>query len=106
MQLIRFHERKHNPLKRWKLTDIDLAAIDQWDSYSDAETEMFRFTDTADCPWTVVRANDQRRMRLEVIRKILYPPAYKGRDASVATPPDPKIIGSGLEFLRPTGAPT
>jgi polyphosphate kinase len=101
MQLTRFHERKHNPLKRWKLTDIDIAAIDKWDAYSDAETEMFRFTDTADCPWTIIRANDQRRMRLEVIRKILTLLPYDGRDDTVATPPDPKIVGYGLEFLRP-----
>ena len=101
MQLTRFHERKHNPLKRWKLTDIDLAAISKWDDYTEAETEMFRFTDTPDSPWTIVRANDQRRMRLEVIRKILTLLPYEGRDESIATAPDPKIVGSGLEFLRP-----
>jgi polyphosphate kinase 2 len=101
MQLTRFHERKHNPLKRWKLTDIDIAAMGKWDAYSDAETEMFRFTDTASSPWTIVRANDQRRMRLEVIRKILTLLPYEGRDDKVATTPDPKIVGSGLEFLRP-----
>jgi polyphosphate kinase 2 len=106
MQITRFHERKHNPLKRWKLTDIDIAAIGKWDAYSAAETEMFHFTDTADCPWTVVRANDQRRMRLEVIRKILTVLPYEGRDDSVATVPDPKIVGSGLDFLRPAGRQT
>lgn len=101
MQLTRFHERKHNPLKRWKLTDIDLAAIGKWDAYSAAEEEMFRFTDTPDCPWTIVRANDQRRMRLEVIRRVLAILPYEGRDEKVATPPDPNIVGAGLDFLRP-----
>lgn len=101
MQLTRFHERKHNPLKRWKLTEIDLAAISKWEAYSEAEEEMFRFTDTPDCPWTVVRANDQRRMRLEVVRQILTLLPYEGRDEEVATPPDPKIVGRGLDFLRP-----
>jgi polyphosphate kinase 2 (PPK2 family) len=91
-------------MKRWKLTDIDLAAIGKWDAYSAAEEEMFRFTDTPDCPWTVVRANDQRRMRLEVIRKLLSIIPYEGRDVSVATPPDPNIIGSGFDFLRPQPA--
>ncbi len=102
MQLTRFHERKHNPMKRWKLTDIDLAAIAKWDAYSEAETELLRFTDTPDSPWTIVRANDQRRMRLEVIRKILTLLPYEGRDDKVATPPDPQIVGSGLDFLRPS----
>jgi polyphosphate kinase 2 len=104
MQITRFHERKHNPMKRWKLTDIDIAAIGKWDAYSAAEEEMFRFTDTPDSPWTIVRANDQRRMRLEVIRKILTILPYEGRDESVATPPDPNIIGSGFDFLRPKPA--
>jgi polyphosphate kinase len=64
MQLKRFHERRHEPLKQWKLTDIDLKAIGMWDEYSRAEAEMFRFTHTADCPWTVVHANDQRAARV------------------------------------------
>ncbi len=105
MQLTRFHERKHNPLKRWKLTDIDMAAIAKWDAYTNAETEMLRHTDTADAPWTIVRANDQRRMRLEVIRNILTLLPYEGRDTAVATPPDPQIIGQGIDFLRPAVAP-
>ncbi len=48
MQLMRFHERRHDPLKRWKITDIDLAAMAKWDDYSKAKEEMFRFTHTAD----------------------------------------------------------
>jgi polyphosphate kinase 2 len=100
MQLKRFHERKYNPLKQWKLTDIDLAAIRRWDDYSAAEAEMFRFTHTADCPWTVVRANDQRRMRLEVIRKLLSLVDYEGKDPEVATATDPLIVGDGPELLK------
>ncbi len=106
MQLTRFHERRHNPLKRWKFTDIDQAAIAKWDDYSDAETELLRFTDTPNSPWTIVRANDQRRMRLEVIRKILTLLPYDGRNDTVATPPDHKIVGSGLGFLRPEAGAT
>ena len=105
MQLTRFHERRHNPLKRWKFTDIDQAAITKWDDYTEAETEMLRFTDTPDSAWTIVRANDQRRMLVEVIRKIVTLLPYEGRDQNVATPPDPKIVGSGLSFLRP-GVPS
>ncbi len=101
MQLMRFHERRHNPLKRWKLTDIDLAAIAKWDDYTQAAAEMFRFTHTPDCPWTLVHANDQRRMRLEVIRKILSLLDYEDKDFETATKPDPKMLGDGPEFLNP-----
>jgi hypothetical protein len=45
-------------------------------------------------------------MRLEVIRKILTVLPYEGRDDSVATVPDPKIVGSGLDFLRPAATNT
>ncbi len=98
-QLERFHERRHDPLKRWKLTDIDLAAIDKWDAYTEAQHDMFRFTHTAAAPWTVVRANDQRRARLEAIRTVLAAIDYEGKDAKVVGKPDPKIVGSSDAFF-------
>jgi polyphosphate kinase 2 len=99
MQLKRFHERRHDPLKQWKLTDIDIKAIPKWDDYTRAQTEMFRYTHTATCPWTVVHANDQRRARLETIRAVLLAIDYVGRDKKSIGAADPKIIGQGPEFL-------
>jgi len=99
MQLLRFHERRHNPFKRWKITDIDLSAIDKWDDYTEAQHDMFRFTHTAISPWTVVRANDQRRARLESIRVVLSEMVYAGKDESVIGKPDPLIVGSGPDFF-------
>jgi polyphosphate kinase len=99
MQLKRFHERRHDPLKRWKLSPIDIAAIEKWDDYSRAQTEMFRYTHTASCPWTVVRANDQRRARLEAIRTVLCSLDYRGKDTKLVGTPDPAIVGSGADFL-------
>jgi polyphosphate kinase 2 len=99
MQLKRFHERRHDPFKRWKLSPIDIAAIEKWDDYSRAQTEMFRYTHTASCPWTVVRANDQRRARLEAMRTVLSVLDYKGKDANKVGKPDPLIAGSGPDFF-------
>jgi polyphosphate kinase 2 len=99
MQLMRFHERRHNPFKRWKITEIDLAAIEKWDEYSDAQRDIFRFTHTAIAPWTVIRANDQRRARLEAIRTVLSEMGYAGKDESVVGKPDPLIVGEGPEFF-------
>ena len=98
-QLQRFHERRHNPFKRWKITEIDLAAINKWDDYTEAQHDMFRFTHTAISPWTVVRANDQRRARLESIRLVLSEMVYAGKDESVIGKPDPLIVGSGPDFF-------
>jgi polyphosphate kinase 2 len=99
MQLKRFHQRRHDPIKQWKLTDIDLKAIYKWDDYTNAQFEMFRFTHTATSPWTIVHANDQRRARLETIRVILSAFDYKGKDKKAVGSIDTKIVGSGPEFL-------
>lgn len=101
MQIARFHERAQDPLKQWKLSPVDMAALSRYDDYTRAEIEMFRFTHTAIAPWVVVRANDQRRARLETIRHVLLAIDYEGRDLSAIGKHDPLIIGSGPEFFHP-----
>jgi polyphosphate kinase len=101
MQLERFHQRRWDPLKQWKLSPVDLASLNRYDDYTRAETEMFRFTHTAISPWIVVRANDQRRARLETIRHILLSIEYEGRDLDAIGKHDPLIIGSGPAFFHP-----
>jgi polyphosphate kinase len=99
MQLKRFHQRRQDPLKQWKLSDVDIAALDKFDAYSEAQADMFRFTHTAIAPWLVIRANDQRRARLETIRAVLLAVDYEGRDVRAIGKPDPLIIGSGPELF-------
>ena len=100
MQLMRFHERRHDPLKQWKISDIDLAAMARFDDYSAAKEEMFRFTHTAIAPWTVILANDQRRARLEAIRAVLHALDYKDKDVKAVGKPDPNIVGAGSTFFE------
>jgi polyphosphate kinase 2 len=100
MQLMRFHERRHDPLKQWKITDMDLAAIDRWDAYTLAKEEMFRFTDTAVAPWHVVLANDQRRARLESIRLVLKAMTYEKKDEAAVGALDARIVGTGADFFQ------
>jgi polyphosphate kinase 2 len=102
MQLKRFHERRHDPLKEWKLSDVNMAAIYRYDAYTAAQADMFRFTHTTIAPWTVIRANDQRRARLECIRAVLLAVDYEGRDLAAIGEPDPLIIGSGPDFFTLT----
>lgn len=101
MQIERFHDRAQDPLKQWKLSPVDMAALSRYDDYTRAEIEMFRFTHTAIAPWVVVRANDQRRARLETIRHVLLAVDYEGRDLDTIGKHDPQIIGSGPEFFHP-----
>ncbi len=101
-QLKRFHERRHSPLKQWKLSEVDLAAVDKWDDYTKAQHEMFRFTHTSTCPWTVIRANDQRRARVAAIQVVLSAIDYDGKDAGAVGEPDPKLVGSSDAFFFAT----
>ena len=100
MQLKRFHERRHDPLKMWKITPIDLAAIGKWDDYTEAETAMLRATHTDEAPWTVVHANDQKRARLEVMRVMLTALDYEGKDTKAIGKIDGKIAGSPSKIMK------
>ncbi len=93
MQLKRFHERRHDPLKIWKLSPIDYAALSKWDEYSEARDAMLKATHTKETPWTVVRANDKKRAHLAVIRHILASVDYRGRDKHIVGKPDRRILG-------------
>ncbi|SHG74912.1 polyphosphate kinase 2, PA0141 family [Kaistia soli DSM 19436] len=102
-QMKRFHERRHNPLKIWKLSPIDYAALDKWDDYTKARDTMLDACHTEGAPWTVVLANDKRRARINVIRQVLSSVDYPGRDTSVVGTPDPRVLGFGPKFLRRRG---
>ena len=98
-QLARFYDRRHSPLKNWKFSPIDIAGVNKWDDYTKARDEMFRRTHTNHAPWIIVRANDKRRARLAVIRRILRALPYEGRDLDVIGKEDGKIIGEGPSFV-------
>jgi len=105
MQIKRLHERWNDPLARWRLTDIDFAAIEKWDDYSEAYRRMFKHTDMPDAPWTIVRANDKKRTRLETIRHFLSEVPYAGRDEKLVKALDRKIVMPAREFLNHGGEP-
>lgn len=67
----RFAERLADPLKRWKLSPIDLQAREKYADYGRARDAMLKATHTAQSPWTLVDFNDQRRGRLTLIRHLL-----------------------------------
>ncbi|MGV8954881.1 MAG: polyphosphate kinase 2 [Cypionkella sp.] len=99
MQLKRFHDRRHDPLKVWKLSPVDLEALGKWDAYSKARDEMLKRTDKAHARWTVIRANDKRRGRLNVIRTVLDRIDFAGKEPHAIGKIDPKIALSAHDFL-------
>ncbi|WP_105426338.1 polyphosphate kinase 2 [Neorhizobium tomejilense] len=100
MQLKRFHDRRHDPLKIWKLSPMDIAAFNKWDDYTEKRDAMLERTHNKETPWAVVRANDKRRARLNVIRHILLSLDYEGKDKDAVGEIDDKIFGFGPKFLR------
>jgi polyphosphate kinase 2 len=103
MQLKRFHDRRHDPLKTWKLSPVDLKALDKWEEYSVARDRMLKETDSAHAPWTVIRANDKKRLRLNAIRVVLHGLDYEGKDETEIGEIDRKIVLSAEEFLGMEG---
>jgi polyphosphate kinase 2 len=94
----RFQERARNPLKRWKLSDIDLKSRNLWVDYSKAKDEAFFYTDIPEAPWYTVEADDKRRARLNCIAHILSQLSYKDvMPKKVKLPPRP----SHGEYQRP-----
>ena len=67
----RFEKRLDNPMKRWKLSPIDLKAREQYQAYTDAREAMLKATNTDFAPWTLVDFNDQRLGRLTLLRDLL-----------------------------------
>lgn len=89
----RFKERQAHPLKQWKLSPIDVASLDKWDDYTKAKEAMFFYSDTADCPWTVIKSDCKKRARLNAMRYLLHKLPYTGKDVERIGQLDPLIAG-------------
>jgi polyphosphate kinase 2 len=84
----RFAERLADPLKRWKLSPVDLAAREKYADYTKAREDMLRATHATHAPWTLVDFNDQRRGRLTLIRDLLdHLPDTRVPEAKIALKP-------------------
>ncbi len=96
-QLKRFLDREEDPLKQWKLSRIDVEGLSKWDAYTVAIEETLTRTHTNSAPWTLVKADDKRRARLNVIRSVLAPLDYTGRNNNGLGTVDPLVVdGSDL----------
>jgi polyphosphate kinase len=76
-QEVRFDERMHNPIKRWKLSPMDLEARKHWVEYSKAKDIMLEHTDKKRTPWHIVDADNKKRARLNCIAHLLRQIPYK-----------------------------
>ncbi|MGH8896058.1 MAG: polyphosphate kinase 2 [Egibacteraceae bacterium] len=87
----RFRSRLEDPLRRWKLSPIDLESRRRWVEYSRAKDEMFAHTDIPEAPWYVVEADDKRRARLNCVAHLLGQVPYQDVAATpIELPPRPE----------------
>ena len=98
-QARRFARRLDDPLRQWKLSEVDMQAQDRWDDFTEAKYQMLKRTSTMATPWTIVRSGDKQRARLNAMKVILNAVAYADRDTRLDWVPDPKIVVSGAEEI-------
>ena len=91
-QRTRFAIRQIDPVRRWKLSPMDLASLDRWEDYTQAKEQTFLRTDTDHSPWITVKSNDKKRARVNAMRYFLNQFDYEGRDDTVVYSPDPLIV--------------
>lgn len=92
-QLQRFLDRESDPLKQWKLSQIDIDGLSKWDEYTAAINETLDKSHFKSTPWTVILSDDKLRTRIAVMQKILSSVDYIGKEPDVIGKIDDKIVG-------------
>ena len=96
-QVNRIKDREDNPLKSWKLSDLDYKSMEKYDEYATLRDKMFKLSGTEDAPWVELDANDKKRARLNAVRYLLSNIPYEGKDESLITGVDKKIVKQHIQ---------
>ena len=99
-QAKRFEKRRKNPLKQWKLSEIDLQAQDKWDEFTEMKYKMLKATHTHFAPWIVIRSDNKHLARLNAIKVILNAVDYPNRNEELNYVPDEGIVVSGAREIE------
>jgi len=99
-QARRFERRKNDPLRQWKLSEIDMQAQERWDDFTNTKYNMIKQTHSHNAPWTIVRSNDKHKARVESLKVILNSVNYDDRDVGISFMLDPEIVISGAREIE------
>ena len=99
-QASRFERRKTDPLRQWKLSEIDVQAQDRWDDFTNTKYEMLKRTNSHNAPWTVIRSNVKQQARFEAIKVILNSVNYEDRNMDLDYTLDPNVVISGAREIE------
>ncbi len=99
-QARRFERRKTDPLRQWKLSEIDLQAQERWDDFTNTKYNMLKQTNSYNAPWTVIRSNNKHKARMEAMKVILNSTNYTGRNEKLDYTLDHDIVVSGSREIE------
>lgn len=99
VQAKRFARRQRDPLRQWKLSEVDRQAQEYWDEFTQMKHRMLEVTSSGPAPWTIIRSNSKAKARLNAMKVILNAVDYADRNPDLDFTPDPKIVVSGNDEL-------
>ena len=94
-QRTRFAIRQVDPVRRWKLSPMDIESLDRWEAYTEAKEAMLAATDTDVAPWTAIKSNDKKAARINAMRFFLNQFDYADSDPRSSTRPTPSWSSAG-----------
>jgi polyphosphate kinase 2 (PPK2 family) len=98
-QRTRFAIRQIDPVRRWKLSPMDVESLDRWDDYTKAKEAMLLTTDTDYARWTSIKSNDKKRARINAMRCFLHQFDYEDKNPDVVYAPDPLLVERGRDAV-------
>ncbi len=98
-QARRFARRHDDPLRQWKLSEVDMQAQDRWDDFTERKYQMLKRTGTLAAPWTIIRSGDKQRARLNAMKVILNAVDHPDRNLDLDWAPDRKVVVTGAEEI-------
>jgi polyphosphate kinase 2 len=99
-QARRFERRKSDPLRQWKLSEVDVQAQERWDDFTNVKYQMLKNTHTTHAPWKIIRSNDKHLARLNAMKVILNSVPYDRSGSELDFVPDANIVVSGARELE------
>lgn len=99
-QARRFERRKNDPLRQWKLSEVDLQAQNLWDQFTEMKYQLLKKSHTRNSKWYIVKSDDKHKARLNTIKLILNAVKYNGRSRTLDFSTDPKVIIPGDRELK------
>ena len=98
-QRTRFAIRQIDPVRRWKLSPMDIDSLDRWDDYTKAKEAMLLTTDTDYASWTAIKSNDKKRARINAMRFFLNQFDYDDKNLDIVYAADPLLVQRGRDAV-------